>query len=72
MTPVLLHMARHRGLDETPPGGTKLVELGGKYERGPKWAPFAVRDGALVTGQNPASSTAVAKLVIEALDGRST
>ena len=46
---------------------SKLVELGGKYERGPKWASFAVRDGGLVTGQNPQSSVAVAKLVIEAL-----
>ena len=46
---------------------TKLVELGGKYERGPKWGAFAVRDGNLVTGQNPASSAKVAKLVVEAL-----
>lgn len=46
---------------------TKLRELGGRYERGPKWSSFAVRDGLLVTGQNPASSVAVAKLVIEAL-----
>lgn len=46
---------------------TKLVALGGKYERGPKWGSFAVRDGALVTGQNPQSSAAVAKLVVEAL-----
>lgn len=46
---------------------SKLVELGGKYERGPKWGSFAVRDGRLVTGQNPASSEAVAKLVVEAL-----
>jgi putative intracellular protease/amidase len=46
---------------------TKLVELGGKYERGPKWGAFAVRDGNLVTGQNPASSAKVAQLVVEAL-----
>lgn len=46
---------------------TKLKELGGKYESGPKWGSFAVRDGNLVTGQNPASSGAVAKLVVEAL-----
>lgn len=45
---------------------TKLRELGGRYERGPKWGSFAVRDGNLVTGQNPASSVAVARLVIEA------
>lgn len=46
---------------------TKLLELGGKYERGPKWGAFAVRDGNVVTGQNPASSSKVAKLVVEAL-----
>lgn len=46
---------------------SKLVALGGKYERGPKWSSFAVRDGGLVTGQNPQSSVAVAKLVVEAL-----
>lgn len=46
---------------------TKLVELGGRYERGPKWGAFAVRDANLITGQNPASSAKVAKLVVEAL-----
>lgn len=47
---------------------TKLTELGGKYERGASdWAPHAVRDGKLVTGQNPASSAAVGELIIEAL-----
>lgn len=46
---------------------TRLRELGGRYERGPKWSSFAVRDGRLVTGQNPQSSVAVAKLVVEAL-----
>lgn len=46
---------------------TKLRELGGAYERGPKWGAFAVRDGRLITGQNPASSTAAARLVVESL-----
>lgn len=46
---------------------SRLRELGGLYERGPKWAPFAIRDGNLVTGQNPASSSAVAKLLVAAL-----
>ncbi|MBS2012820.1 MAG: type 1 glutamine amidotransferase domain-containing protein [Deltaproteobacteria bacterium] len=50
---------------------TRLRELGGRYERGPKWSSFAVRDGKLVTGQNPASSVAVARLVIEALGSTS-
>ena len=46
---------------------TRLRDLGGLYESGPKWGSFAVRDGHLVTGQNPASSAAVAKLVVEAV-----
>jgi putative intracellular protease/amidase len=46
---------------------TRLRDLGGRYERGPKWSSFAVRDGKLITGQNPQSSVAVAKLVLEAL-----
>lgn len=46
---------------------SKLVELGGKYEHGPMWKSFAVRDGRLVTGQNPASSAAVAKEVLASL-----
>jgi putative intracellular protease/amidase len=46
---------------------TKLKELGGDYSCGDSWAPFAVRDGNLVTGQNPASGAETARLVIEAL-----
>lgn len=46
---------------------TRLRDLGGLYEKGPKWSSFAVRDGKLVTGQNPQSSVAVAKLVVDAL-----
>ena len=34
---------------------------------GPRFAPFAVRDGHLITGQQQYSGTAAAKLVIEAL-----
>ncbi|EAU62604.1 type 1 glutamine amidotransferase domain-containing protein, partial [Stigmatella aurantiaca] len=46
---------------------TRLRELGARYERGPMWGSFAVRDGRLVTGQNPASSVAAAREVIQAL-----
>jgi putative intracellular protease/amidase len=46
---------------------TKLKELGGRYERGPNWAPFAVADGHLVTGQNPASSLLVAQQTVALL-----
>jgi acetyl-CoA carboxylase carboxyl transferase subunit alpha len=45
----------------------KLKALGGRYERGPTWGSFAVADGNLVTGQNPASSRAVAQKVLEIL-----
>ncbi len=46
---------------------TRLRELGAKYEHGPDFQPFAVRDGNLVTGQNPASSGKVAELVLETI-----
>lgn len=45
----------------------RLRELGARYESGPDFKPHAVRDGNLVTGQNPASSQAVARLVLEAI-----
>lgn len=45
-----------------------MQELGGVYSSGPAaWQPYAVRDGYLVTGQNPASSADTAKLIVEAL-----
>ena len=47
---------------------TTLRELGGKHEKGASWAPFAVRDGLLVTGQNPASSRRTALEVENARD----
>ncbi|HEY0275945.1 MAG TPA: type 1 glutamine amidotransferase domain-containing protein [Paenirhodobacter sp.] len=43
---------------------TRLRALGGLYENGPDFTPFAVRDGHLVTGQNPQSSEEVARLVL--------
>lgn len=44
---------------------TRLRELGARYESGPDFQPFAVADGNLITGQNPASSEHVARLVLE-------
>jgi putative intracellular protease/amidase len=44
-----------------------LIERGGLFSKIDDWAPYAQKDGNLVTGQNPASSTAVAKLVLETL-----
>ena len=57
------------GLAEVVPFAleTKLKERGAKHEAAPMWSAFAVRDGNLVTGQNPASSVAVAKATLEAL-----
>jgi putative intracellular protease/amidase len=57
------------GLDKAVPFllGTRLRELGANYVSGPDFAPFAVRDGNLITGQNPASAEKVAALVMEAL-----
>ena len=46
---------------------TRLRERGGKYESGPLWQPFAVRDERLVTGQNPASSALAAQQTLAAL-----
>jgi putative intracellular protease/amidase len=45
---------------------SRLRELGGRYESGPDFQPFAVADGKLVTGQNPMSSARVAELALEA------
>ncbi|RZI84942.1 MAG: type 1 glutamine amidotransferase domain-containing protein [Rubrivivax sp.] len=46
---------------------SRLRELGGRFEKAPNWASFAVHDGLLVTGQNPASSLRVAQLVLQTL-----
>ena len=47
----------------------KLKELGGEYCKAKaNWSVCAVRDGKLVTGQNPSSSQKTAELVIEALE----
>jgi len=44
-----------------------LKDNGGRYSRGEDWASHAVVDGNLITGQNPASSEATAKALLEAL-----
>ena len=46
-----------------------LVAAGGQYEKVDDWHPLAVVDGLLITGQNPASSAAVAAALVEALGG---
>ena len=44
-----------------------LKQNGGHYEKGADWASYVVRDGMLVTGQNPASSAAAAKELLTLL-----
>lgn len=48
---------------------SRLRELGARFEGGPNWQPFAVRDGQFVTGQNPQSSALVARHLLDALRG---
>lgn len=45
----------------------RLRELGGKYEKREDWEAFAVVDGHLITGQNPASSEKVANELLQQL-----
>lgn len=45
----------------------KLIERGAKYIHGKAWKENVVVDGRLITGQNPASATSVAKKIIEHL-----
>ena len=44
-----------------------LKQNGGLYEKGADWSSYVVRDGKLITGQNPASSAAAAKEVVALL-----
>jgi putative intracellular protease/amidase len=44
-----------------------LKANGGNYSKGPDWQPYVVSDGLLITGQNPASSEAVALELIKKL-----
>ena len=45
----------------------ELKRLGGKYEKAGDWQSFAIVDGRLVTGQNPASSEATAEALLKLL-----
>lgn len=45
-----------------------LKAHGGLYEKAADWQPHCVRDGLLITGQNPASSEAVASALLDALE----
>lgn len=45
----------------------ELKRQGGKYAKGDDWANFVQVDGRLITGQNPASSAATAKALLDQL-----
>ena len=63
--------------EEDAVGLTKVVPFlledalqanGGIYSKGENWAPYAVEDGLLITGQNPASSKLVAQKLMQQLN----
>lgn len=43
----------------------ELKRLGGLFEKAPDWQSFVIVDGRLITGQNPASSTAAAQALLK-------
>lgn len=45
----------------------ELIGKGGEYSKVDDWQPYAISDGKLITGQNPASSEAVAKALLDLL-----
>ena len=45
-----------------------LIENGGLYSKGDDWSAYAVEDGLLITGQNPASAELVADLLLKQLE----
>jgi len=58
------------GLDKTVPFllEDELKRNGCHFTKADNWTAHAIRDGNLITGQNPASAECVAKLMCEALD----
>jgi putative intracellular protease/amidase len=47
----------------------ELKSKGGIYSKKDNWASYVVKDGMLITGQNPASSEAAAQALLEVLKG---
>ena len=47
----------------------ELLRLGATFEKKANWQPFAITDGRLVTGQNPASSTSAAQALLKLMAG---
>jgi putative intracellular protease/amidase len=48
----------------------ELKKLGAHYSKGADWSDYTQQDGLLITGQNPASSASVAKLLLATLAGK--
>ncbi len=48
----------------------ELKKHGALYTKGEDWSSYVKKDGLLITGQNPASSEAVAKLLLKTLTGK--
>ena len=46
-----------------------LKKNGGLFSKGDDWTPYAIEDGLLITGQNPASSELVAELLMKKIIG---
>ena len=42
-----------------------LIERGANFQKGEDWRPFVVREGLLITGQNPASSVLAADTLLD-------
>lgn len=47
----------------------ELLRLGAIFEKKANWQPFAITDGRLITGQNPASSTSAAQALLRLMTG---
>ncbi|HEY7866560.1 MAG TPA: type 1 glutamine amidotransferase domain-containing protein [Psychromonas sp.] len=45
----------------------ELVKRGAEYQKGADWSAFAVQDGLIISGQNPASSALVAEKLMKHL-----
>jgi len=46
----------------------ELKKLGAKYSQGDNWCSFVKKDGLLITGQNPASSSEAARLLLSTIN----
>ncbi|MCE2594640.1 type 1 glutamine amidotransferase domain-containing protein [Motilimonas cestriensis] len=46
----------------------ELIKRGGEYQKGDDWSAFAVQDGLIITGQNPASSVLAAEKLLAHLN----